>query len=187
RTRSWDIASLLIKPVQRVLKYPLLLQQILSLTKPSHPDYEYLKFSFSEITKVAERINEIKRRKDIVEKIVGSKKKSDADIKHATGIAKPTEDELYKAYMTKFKTLEQTGIQLSKAVKSWVKHVKNQQRFAAAIEDFYIFGVASNKNSDDCIRIVEYVKAIRSLSISCGKEMVTFPQLGLRENNSSLK
>src|SRR5688572_1668156 len=26
RTRSWDIASLLIKPVQRVLKYPLLLQ-----------------------------------------------------------------------------------------------------------------------------------------------------------------
>ncbi|CAG8518406.1 18984_t:CDS:10 [Racocetra fulgida] len=120
-------------------------------------NYEHLKFSFSEITKVAERINEIKRRKDIVEKIVGSKKKSDAD--HATGIAKPTEDELYKAYVAKFKTLEQTGIQLSKDVKNWVKHVKNQQRLAAAIEDFYILGVAANKNSDDCIRIVEYVKA----------------------------
>ncbi|CAG8803763.1 12034_t:CDS:2, partial [Racocetra fulgida] len=74
RTTCWDITSLLIKPVQRVLKYPLLLQQILSLTKPSHPDYEQLKYSLSEITKVAERINEIKRRKDIVEKIVGNKK-----------------------------------------------------------------------------------------------------------------
>ncbi|CAG8610451.1 20797_t:CDS:10 [Cetraspora pellucida] len=187
RTRSWDIASLLIKPVQRVLKYPLLLQQILSLTKPSHPDYEHLKFSFSEITKVAERINEIKRRKDIVEKIVGSKKKSDADIKHATGIAKPTEDELYKAYVTKFKTLEQKGIQLAKDVRNWVKHVKmffeDQQRLAAAIEDFYILGVAANKTSDDCIRIVEYVKAIRSFSISCGKEMedsikkIIYPQI----------
>ena len=26
RTKAWDIHSLLIKPVQRVLKYPLLLQ-----------------------------------------------------------------------------------------------------------------------------------------------------------------
>ncbi|CAG8555199.1 12545_t:CDS:10 [Dentiscutata erythropus] len=187
RTRSWDIASLLIKPVQRVLKYPLLLQQILSLTKPSHPDYEHLQFSFSEITKVAERINEIKRRKDIVEKIVGSKKKSDADIKHATGIAKPTEDELYKAYVAKFKTLEQKGIQLAKDVRNWVKNVKmffeDQQRLAAAIEEFYILGVAANKNSDDCVRIIEYGKAIKSFSLSCGKEMedtikkIIYPQI----------
>ncbi|RIB13751.1 hypothetical protein C2G38_1974448 [Gigaspora rosea] len=187
RTRSWDIASLLIKPVQRVLKYPLLLQQILSLTKPSHQDYEHLQFAFSEITKVAERINEIKRRKDIVEKIVGSKKRSDSDIKHATGIAKPTEDELYKAYVAKFKILEQKGIQLAKDVRNWVKQVKtffeNQQRLAAAIEDFYILGAAANKNSDDCVRIVKYGKAIRSFSLSCGTEMedtikkIIYPQI----------
>ncbi|CAG8457958.1 2657_t:CDS:10 [Scutellospora calospora] len=194
QTRSWDIASLLIKPVQRVLKYPLLLQQILSLTKPSHSDYKNLQFAFSEITKVAERINEIKRRKDIVEKIVGSKKKADADvsvflehgitksftrrgqmIKHATGIAKPTEDELYNAYVAKFRTLEQKGIQLSKDIKNWVKQVKiffeDQQRLAAAIEDFYLFGDADNKSSDDCKRVVEYVKIIKSFSLSSGKEM----------------
>jgi dynamin-binding protein len=28
RTKAWDIHSLLIKPVQRVLKYPLLLQGV---------------------------------------------------------------------------------------------------------------------------------------------------------------
>ncbi|CAG8561917.1 29115_t:CDS:10 [Gigaspora margarita] len=198
RTRSWDIASLLIKPVQRVLKYPLLLQQILSLTKPSHQDYEHLKFSFSEITKVAERINEIKRRKDIVEKIVGNcnicvvlvmvlRNHLQEEIKHATGIAKPTEDELYKAYVAKFKILEQKGIQLAKDVRNWVKQVKtffeNQQRLAAAIEDFYILGEATNKNSDDCVRIVKYGKAIRSFSLSCGTEMedtikkIIYPQI----------
>ena len=49
---------------------------------------------------------------------------------------------------------------------------EDQQRLAAAIEEFYILGVAANKNSDDCVRIVEYGKAIKSFSLSCGKEMV---------------
>ncbi|CAG8580796.1 25246_t:CDS:10, partial [Dentiscutata erythropus] len=174
RTTSWDITSLLIKPVQRVLKYPLLLQQILSLTKPSHPDYEQLQFSLSEITKVAERINEIKKRKDIVEKITRS------DIKSA-------EDELYNAYVEKFKYLEQRGVQLAKEIKSWVKSIKSffedQRRLAAAIEDFHMLGTSSNKISDEFVEIIEYGKAIKGLESSCGKEMeeaikkVLFPQI----------
>ncbi|CAJ0755213.1 9596_t:CDS:10 [Entrophospora sp. SA101] len=175
RTRSWDIASLLIKPVQRVLKYPLLLQQILSLTKTSHPDFDQLKLAFDEIQKIAERINEIKRRKDIVEKIVGSKKRGDGDIKLATGIAKPTSDDLYDAFVEKFKNLEQQGFQLSKDVKDWVKAVKqqleDQQRFALVIEEFYTFGITSNKYKEENKRIVEYVKTMNGLAPSCVKEM----------------
>ncbi|RIA87812.1 hypothetical protein C1645_739835 [Glomus cerebriforme] len=172
RTRSWDISSLLIKPVQRVLKYPLLLQQIVALTKPSHPDFEELKSAFTEIQNVAERINEIKRRKDIVEKIVGSKKKTDADIKHATGIAKATEDELYNLYVEKFKNLEFRGQQLSKNVKEWVKVVKiyfeDQQRIAETFEEFYML---DSKNSPEHRKLVEYVKAIREIAPTHGREM----------------
>ncbi|GES84175.1 Rho guanyl nucleotide exchange factor [Rhizophagus clarus] len=187
RTRSWDIASLLIKPVQRVLKYPLLLQQIVSLTNPSHPDFEELKRAFTEIQNVAERINEIKRRKDIVEKIVGSKKKTDADlvhgitksitrrgqmIKHATGIAKATEDDLYKFYVEKFKNLELQGQQLSKDIKEWVKIVKlyfeDQQRVAETFEEFYML---DEINDVEHKKLVEYVKAIKEIAPTHGKEM----------------
>ena len=35
--RSSSLASLLIKPVQRVLKYPLLLREMVGATPPGHP------------------------------------------------------------------------------------------------------------------------------------------------------
>ncbi|KAG0268840.1 hypothetical protein BGZ95_002298 [Linnemannia exigua] len=79
KTTGWDLASLLIKPVQRVLKYPLLINQIHALTPSGHQDFESLVTVQKEMLQVAEEINEIKKRKDIVEKIVGSKKKNDSD------------------------------------------------------------------------------------------------------------
>lgn len=70
----------MIKPVQRVLKYPLLLREILSLTPADHSDYNELVPAVKEIQEVADNINEIKRRKDIVEKIVGDKKKTEINV-----------------------------------------------------------------------------------------------------------
>jgi hypothetical protein len=66
--------------VQRVLKYPLLLREILSLTPTTHQDYENLSVAVLEIQKVANNINEIKRRKDIVERIVGDKKRTEINV-----------------------------------------------------------------------------------------------------------
>ncbi|KAG1445693.1 hypothetical protein G6F56_009825 [Rhizopus delemar] len=80
KTASWDLGSLLIKPVQRVLKYPLLIREILSLTSPEHSDHDDLASALKEIEEVAENINEIKRRKDIVEKIVGEKRKTEINV-----------------------------------------------------------------------------------------------------------
>jgi len=84
-TNAWNLESLLIKPVQRVLKYPLLLSQLLECTPPSHPDYPALEIASKEMTFVAGRINEMKKRKDMVEKIVG-RKRNESDIRH--GITK---------------------------------------------------------------------------------------------------
>ncbi|KAF4555257.1 RhoGAP domain-containing protein 7 [Elsinoe fawcettii] len=84
-TSAWDLDSLLVKPVQRILKYPLLLQQLLAVTPPDHPDHAALSRSVIESTNVSQRINDAKRRADLVESIVQRKKK-DTDVR--SGLAK---------------------------------------------------------------------------------------------------
>lgn len=59
---SVDLASLLIKPVQRVLKYPMLLASILAVTPSSHPDRISLERACTDILMVADHINEDKTR-----------------------------------------------------------------------------------------------------------------------------
>ena len=83
-TNAWSLESLLIKPVQRILKYPLMLHSLLEVTPPDHPDYTALVWAEKEVRMVADRINELKKRKDILEKIV--RKRNDTDIRH--GISK---------------------------------------------------------------------------------------------------
>ena len=63
--QAWDLQSLLIKPVQRVLKYPLLVGKLVELTADSHPDYKAAHSAKDAVAKVARDINEIKRRKDL--------------------------------------------------------------------------------------------------------------------------
>lgn len=66
-TQVWDLQSLLIKPVQRVLKYPLLLDKLVASTADKHPDHKALHNARDAINQVAQDINEIKRRKDLGE------------------------------------------------------------------------------------------------------------------------
>ncbi|KAJ6259860.1 hypothetical protein Dda_5504 [Drechslerella dactyloides] len=81
-THAWSLESLLIKPVQRLLKYPLLLDQILDCTPANHPDREAIELVNKEIRFVTERINESKKRKDLMDKLVGPRKKADNDLRH---------------------------------------------------------------------------------------------------------
>ncbi|GAA5870179.1 hypothetical protein JCM3774_002613 [Rhodotorula dairenensis] len=74
RTTAWDLASLLIKPVQRCLKYPLLLDQLLAATPDDHPDRPQLQQAYAEMLVVAENINENKKRTDLVSRIVAKDK-----------------------------------------------------------------------------------------------------------------
>ncbi|GAA5899556.1 uncharacterized protein JCM6883_005259 [Sporobolomyces salmoneus] len=74
RTNAWDLASLLIKPVQRCLKYPLLLDQILSATPEDHSDREALQRANTDMLVVADAINESKKRNETVTRIVSKEK-----------------------------------------------------------------------------------------------------------------
>ncbi|XP_074849586.1 rho guanine nucleotide exchange factor 38 [Carettochelys insculpta] len=61
-----DMGSLMIKPIQRVMKYPLLLCELLNSTPASHPDHKALQDAFAAVKDINVNINELKRRKDLV-------------------------------------------------------------------------------------------------------------------------
>nr|XP_023492552.1 rho guanine nucleotide exchange factor 38 isoform X2 [Equus caballus] len=70
-----DMGSLMIKPIQRVMKYPLLLCELRNSTPPCHPDFRALEDAFAAVRDINVNINELKRRKDLVLKY----KKNDED------------------------------------------------------------------------------------------------------------
>ncbi|XP_029090551.1 rho guanine nucleotide exchange factor 38 [Monodon monoceros] len=70
-----DMGSLMIKPIQRVMKYPLLICELRNSTPPSHPDFRALEDAFAAVKDINVNINELKRRKDLVLKY----KKNDED------------------------------------------------------------------------------------------------------------
>ncbi|XP_036604309.1 rho guanine nucleotide exchange factor 37 [Trichosurus vulpecula] len=62
------LTFLLVMPVQRVTRYPLLLQKILENTPPDDPAYEALQRATRAMQEVNSNINEYKRQKEIVTK-----------------------------------------------------------------------------------------------------------------------
>ena len=64
----FNLESILIKPVQRILKYPLILNELLKSTDDDHSDKAGLREAVIVMGDIAAFINETKRRKDIVEK-----------------------------------------------------------------------------------------------------------------------
>ncbi|XP_072351363.1 rho guanine nucleotide exchange factor 38 isoform X1 [Scyliorhinus torazame] len=70
-----DMGSLLIKPVQRVMKYPLLLRELFKSTPELHADHKPVEDALGAVRQINVNINEFKRRKDLVMKY----KKNDED------------------------------------------------------------------------------------------------------------
>lgn len=65
-SNCFDLPSVLIRPVQRILKYPLLIHELDKSTEAGHPDKPMLARAMAEMSDVATSINECKRRKDLV-------------------------------------------------------------------------------------------------------------------------
>ncbi|KAF2684832.1 hypothetical protein K458DRAFT_388530 [Lentithecium fluviatile CBS 122367] len=74
-TSAWDLDSLLIKPVQRMLRYPLLLDDLISKTSPDHPDLPELKAASDSIKQIASRIEMAKKRQQTLRAATSEGKK----------------------------------------------------------------------------------------------------------------
>lgn len=66
---AWDLPSLLVKPLQRLTKYPLLLKSLLDEMNDDHPDYQNLAKAHAKLTEQIAEINKRKARMDLVDKV----------------------------------------------------------------------------------------------------------------------
>ncbi|KAI0600247.1 hypothetical protein F4775DRAFT_582795 [Biscogniauxia sp. FL1348] len=79
-TKAWNLDSLLIKPMQRITKYPNLLIQLLHETPANHPDRPTLESAKASLEDAIEEINKTKKNFELVGQIVGRKRK-ESDVK----------------------------------------------------------------------------------------------------------
>ncbi|KAJ3095627.1 hypothetical protein HDU97_006754 [Phlyctochytrium planicorne] len=188
KTGAWDLSSLVIKPVQRVLKYPLLIKQLLKETPSSYPDYQNLLKCSVDVEKVAGNINEFKKRKDTVEKYVEGKSKINVmhgitkkftrgvqELKQATvggDITVETEyDEMVHIFDDLYKKI---SLLVKEEIRFWLRAVKEflerQELVAVALEEVYEMGMNDIRGSGYKFVAVEYRKACAWLASNTVKQ-----------------
>ncbi|KAM0486843.1 hypothetical protein ACHAPX_000107 [Trichoderma viride] len=79
-TTAWDLDSLLIKPMQRITKYPNLIMTLLQHTPQDHPDRQPLVVAKEALEDAIIEINRTKKNFELVGQIVGRKRK-ESDVK----------------------------------------------------------------------------------------------------------
>eukprot|EP01103_Thecamoeba_quadrilineata_P016274 TRINITY_DN5397_c0_g1_i1.p1 TRINITY_DN5397_c0_g1~~TRINITY_DN5397_c0_g1_i1.p1 ORF type:complete len:724 (+),score=162.54 TRINITY_DN5397_c0_g1_i1:74-2245(+) len=68
--RGLNLFSFIIKPVQRLCKYPLFFKDLLNNTPTEHPDFTHVTEALKKISEVVEKVNEAKRQAEDMQKIV---------------------------------------------------------------------------------------------------------------------
>ncbi|XP_029948854.1 rho guanine nucleotide exchange factor 38 [Salarias fasciatus] len=147
-----DMGSLIIKPVQRIMKYPLLLGELWQATPEDHPDHQPLQEAFTLAKIINVNINEFRRRKDIVMKykrledegtlrgklnkfnIHSIRKKGDrfaGYLKILTGVEPQVRDEIFDREEKLFRCLEKAVRQLVKNVYCCLQHTQEMVSVAA--------------------------------------------------------
>jgi dynamin-binding protein len=151
-TSAWNLDSLLVKPVQRILKYPLLLQQLIESTPEDHPDHNSLLESLQELTRVSMEINEKTKQSNLVSQALNRKRK-DSDVrtglskafgrrteklKQHVGISEMIEDKVYNdlrdRYSENYGQLVVVGSDIRKYRMTVTKWVERLSDFAAAAD-----------------------------------------------------
>lgn len=84
-TQAWDIDSLLVKPLQRVTRFPLLLREFIGCTDESHPDYADLMAASAEINVILQGIQEMKARIQMVGEIVRGRRRKESNVRLGMG------------------------------------------------------------------------------------------------------
>ncbi|OLY82231.1 Rho guanine nucleotide exchange factor scd1 [Smittium mucronatum] len=70
---NYELPSMLIKPIQRICKYPLILREMLKLSEEDSPAKSDLELGYSVATRVTDKVNEARRREgnmDIVRNLI---------------------------------------------------------------------------------------------------------------------
>ncbi|XP_072335800.1 dynamin-binding protein-like isoform X2 [Scyliorhinus torazame] len=144
KTNYINLGSFLIKPVQRVMRYPLLLMELLNTTPESHRDKKPLGEALLAVKDLNVNINEYKRRKDLVLKyrkgdedslidkisklsmhsIIKKSNRVSSHLKHLTGFAPQIKDEAFEEAERRFRVQERLIKSFIRDLSLYVQHVR---------------------------------------------------------------
>ncbi|XP_015609556.1 dynamin-binding protein [Cephus cinctus] len=150
----FDMSSILIKPVQRILKYPLMLYELIKCTEDGHPDKPEIEEAWKAMTDVASYINEYKRRKDLIAKYFDSETtlmrkmaklnmhsvakmstRLSAKLSASLGLTNLTSDPEFNELERKFRSIEKCLYQLGKDAEQSVTFVSEEALFGKLLAD----------------------------------------------------
>jgi hypothetical protein len=153
RATSWDLASLMIKPVQRFLKYPLLLGSLLEATPKNHEDYWFIELSAKDMLTAAEMINKMQKRRtlvgsverkapfDIQAGLAKSIARRTSKVKQSAGLEPVLEvDHVYERLQESVKLQQSLLVSLRAEVTEWLQAMRQSLEyhaaFATSLHDF---------------------------------------------------
>ncbi|XP_069756346.1 dynamin-binding protein isoform X2 [Narcine bancroftii] len=182
KTNYINLGSFLIKPVQRVMRYPLLLSELLNSTPEGHQDKKPLEEAMLAVKELNVNINEYKRRKDLVLKyrkgdedslmdkisklsmhsIIKKSNRVSSHLKHLTGLAPQIRNEAFQEVERRFREQERLIKNFIRDLSLYLQHLRDSASVkvlaAMSILDMY-----SEKNHTDLER---YQRAHRLISDS---------------------
>lgn len=143
-TNYINLGSFLIKPVQRIMRYPLLLMELLNSTPESHPDKVPLTNAVLAVKEINVNINEYKRRKDLVLKyrkgdedslmekisklnihsIIKKSSRVSSHLKHLTGFAPQLKDEVFEETEKNFRMQERLIKSFIRDLSLYLQHIR---------------------------------------------------------------
>ncbi|XP_004915929.1 dynamin-binding protein isoform X2 [Xenopus tropicalis] len=180
RTNYINLGSFLIKPVQRIMRYPLLLMELLGATPDSHPDKAPLREAVQSVKDINGNINEYKRRKDLVLKyrkgdenslidkisklnihsIIKKSNRVSSHIKQLTGFAPQIKDEAFEETEKNFRMQERLIKSFIRDLSVYLQHVR-ESACVKVLAAMSMWDLYSDKGTSD---LEKFHKAHRYIS-----------------------
>ncbi|XP_012147954.1 rho guanine nucleotide exchange factor 38 [Megachile rotundata] len=193
----FDMSSVLIKPVQRILKYPLILYELVKCTDDDHPDKHTVEEAWKTMTAVASHINEYKRRKDLVSKYLDNDNtlmrkmaklnmhsvakmstRLSTRLSASLGLTNVAVDPEFEELEKQFRSVEKCTFQLAKDVDQCLTYLSDEAISGEVISDFLIQYYQGTPNNEARrlrdIRSTIWSQFIQELKM-CLKDRVSIP------------
>ncbi|XP_054437324.1 dynamin-binding protein isoform X1 [Pteronotus mesoamericanus] len=178
-TNYINLGSFLIKPVQRVMRYPLLLMELLNSTPESHPDKVPLTNAVLAVKEINVNINEYKRRKDLVLKyrkgdedslmekisklnihsIIKKSNRVSSHLKHLTGFAPQIKDEAFEETEKNFRMQERLIKSFIRDLSLYLQHIRESAcvKVVAAVSMWDVCVEKGHKDLEQFEKVHRYI------------------------------
>lgn len=156
-TQGLTLNAFLLMPIQRILRYRLLLDDFIKNTEPTHVDYEKLKKSFAVLLEVANQVNAAAKQQEEIENMLKVAKKF-MDYKEL-GLIQPGRKIIMEGNMLK------------------VCRKENKKRRFFLFSDLFLYATPSLKGAGDKFEIMNQFPLIEMVAV---KDLPDQPEKGQR-------